>query len=290
MYKKKEKPFFTYLTVSEEDEKAGMICTDAGFCEVPAHTEYPPNRLLHPELYRQVAHGRTLNEFQIIYITAGKGTFEVGERVYSVKEGHALLILPGEKHLYKPDETTGWTEYWVGFKGEVFSNMLKRNYLRSDTVYFEPGVHPHFLTIFETILNEVYTQQPLYQIKTCALIFLLIADLLSRERRRSQPGHYEQIVEKTKYVMSQKIYETISLENLAAEIGFSTSRLNEIFKTYTGMTPYQYFIDIKIYEAKILLEQKMSVKETAFKLGFNDQYYFSRLFKIKTGIAPSDWK
>jgi AraC-like DNA-binding protein len=56
------------------------------------------------------------------------------------------------------------------------------------------------------------------------------------------------------------------------------------------MTPYQYFIDIKIYEAKMFLEQKIPVKEVAFRLGFKDQYYFSRLFKSKTGVNPSCWK
>jgi AraC-like DNA-binding protein len=57
------------------------------------------------------------------------------------------------------------------------------------------------------------------------------------------------------------------------------------------MTPYQYYIQIKIYKAENLLEQQdLSVKEVAHKIGFEDQYYFSRLFKNKTGVSPSEWK
>jgi AraC-like DNA-binding protein len=57
------------------------------------------------------------------------------------------------------------------------------------------------------------------------------------------------------------------------------------------MTPYQYFIHIKIQKAKSLLTQKdASVKEVAYKLGFDDQFYFSRLFKNKTGFSPSELK
>jgi len=57
------------------------------------------------------------------------------------------------------------------------------------------------------------------------------------------------------------------------------------------MTPYQYYIQIKIYKAESLLEQQdLSVKEVAYKIGFEDQYYFSRLFKNKTGVSPSEWK
>jgi AraC-like DNA-binding protein len=57
------------------------------------------------------------------------------------------------------------------------------------------------------------------------------------------------------------------------------------------MTPYQYYIQIKIDRACRLLEQTdISIKEAAWTLGFDDPYYFSRLFKQKTGIPPSEWK
>ena len=57
------------------------------------------------------------------------------------------------------------------------------------------------------------------------------------------------------------------------------------------MTPYQYYIHIKIHKAESLLGQEgIPVKEAAFRMGFEDQYYFSRLFKNKTGVSPSDWK
>jgi AraC-like DNA-binding protein len=56
------------------------------------------------------------------------------------------------------------------------------------------------------------------------------------------------------------------------------------------MTPHQYFISIKIGRAKEFLGRGLPVKEVAFRLGFKDEYYFSRLFKSKTGLSPSRWK
>jgi AraC-like DNA-binding protein len=57
------------------------------------------------------------------------------------------------------------------------------------------------------------------------------------------------------------------------------------------MTPYQYYIHIKIHKAEGIMEQEdIPVKEVAYKMGFEDQYYFSRLFKNKTGLSPSAWK
>ena len=84
--------------------------------------------------------------------------------------------------------------------------------------------------------------------------------------------------------------KSIDIPSIAQTIGISPSRLNEIFKLYTAMTPYQYYIKIKINKACRLLEQTdLSIKEAAFTLGFDDQFYFSRLFKQKTGIPPSGW-
>ena len=70
----------------------------------------------------------------------------------------------------------------------------------------------------------------------------------------------------------------------------NAAMLNEVFKAYTAMTPYQYFIGIKIHKAKELLERGGSaIKEVAYRLGFKDEYYFSRLFKSKAGVSPSRW-
>jgi AraC-like DNA-binding protein len=90
--------------------------------------------------------------------------------------------------------------------------------------------------------------------------------------------------------MEENIYGEINLGAVCESLGLGTSRLNEVFKAYTAMTPYQYFIGIKVQKAKELLSRgEGSIKETAFRLGFKDEYYFSRLFKRKTGVSPSRW-
>jgi AraC-like DNA-binding protein len=283
--------FFHYLPYSEEDEKLGMICTTAGSTNIQPGVEYPPHKNEHPALFRTVAEGRVLPEFQLVYITEGEGLFGSGGQSYAVKPGSIMLILPGLRHFYKPLSETGWHEYWAGFKGGYFSTLLDEGRFSPDHVFFEIGLHDSILSIFDQIFDEVRGQRPLYQLKTCALIMSLIAEVLTRERRKDQPNFYEKIVAKAKYLMESNVYGDIDLSNISEQLGISTSRLNEIFKTYTSMTPYQYYIHIKIHKAESLLEQEdIPVKEAAYKMGFEDQYYFSRLFKSKTGVSPSEWK
>jgi AraC-like DNA-binding protein len=283
--------FLHYLPYSEEDEKLGMLCTTAGSVDVQPGTVYPPQKNDHPALFRPVAEGRVLPEFQMIYVTRGEGIFLCCGTTYRVKPGSIMLVLPGLKHMYRPLAETGWCEHWVGFKGGYFSGLLEEGRLSSKHIFFETGLHDSVLSLFGQIFDEVRSQRPLYQMKACAAILSLIAEVLARERRKEQPNYYEQIVTRAKHLMETNIYGAINLSGISDQLGISTSRLNEIFKTYTSMTPYQYYIHLKIHKAEGILEQEdIPVKEAAYKMGFEDQYYFSRLFKNKTGFSPSSWK
>ena len=283
--------FLHYLPYSEEDEKLGMLCTTAGSTLVQPGGVYPPLKNDHPAIFRPVAEGRILPEFQMIYVSSGEGVFSSGGVTYQVKPGSLMLVLPGIKHAYRPLIETGWHEYWVGFKGAYFLGLIEEGRFSPEHVFFEVGLLDSILSLFNLIFDEVRTQRPLYQMKACAAILSLIAEVLARERRSDQPNFYQQTVDKAKYLMESNIFGAINLSAISDQLGISTSRLNEIFKTYTSMTPYQYYIHIKIHRAEGLLEQEeLSVKEVAYKMGFDDQYYFSRLFKNKTGVSPSDWK
>jgi AraC-like DNA-binding protein len=282
--------FMRYLSHGREDEKLGMVCTDAGFTRVKPHAVYPPNINAHPAAFRKIAEGRILPGFQMAYIADGEGIFEAEGQSYRVIPGSVLIMFPGQWHRAKPVFEVGWNEYWVGFNGSFFAKMIEEGILSRNQVFFEMGQHNHILSRYGEIYEEVATQPPLYQFKACSSILSLIADILSRSRRMAQPDYYEVIVEKAKCLMELNIYGAINLSHISEQIGISASKLNGVFKTYTSMTPYQYYINIKIDKAQSLLEEDISVKETAYRMGFDDQYHFSRLFKNKTGVSPSAWK
>jgi AraC-like DNA-binding protein len=282
--------FFRYLTASEEDEKWQILCTDAGHNEIGPRTEYPPHKDAHPRSFKSVAAGRVLNEFQVIYITKGVGLFETDGLSLPVTAGSVMILFPGVRHLYKPDFEIGWTEYWVGFKGPYADNLRDQGFITPLKPLFEIGLRPDIVAMFTRILDLVRNQEPLYQLRASTTALALVAEVLACDRRAAQPNHVERLVQRAKFLMEEKIYGEIDLGAICETLGVSASRLNEVFKAYTAMTPYQYFISIKIQKAKELLSRsESSIKETAFRLGFKDEYYFSRLFKSKTGVSPSHW-
>jgi AraC-like DNA-binding protein len=282
--------FFRYLTYSAEDAKWQLVCTDAGRNEIGPYTDYPPHKMGHPAPFKSVAKGRVLSEYQVVYITKGRGSFESQGCCFPVSPGSLMLLFPGVGHVYKPDYEVGWTEYWVGFKGPYADQLCREGFLSPKKPFFELGLQNSLLGSFTGIFELVREQEPLYQIRACSLILGLIAEILARERKAAQFSHSEQLVQKAKFLMEENIYGDINLSGICEALGLSPSHLNQVFKSYTSMTPYQYFISIKIHRAKELLERgDCPIKEVAFRLGFRDEYYFSRLFKSKTGVSPSRW-
>jgi AraC-like DNA-binding protein len=284
--------FSTYLTWSADDECWQLVCVDVGAADVPPGSPYPPSSGSHPSAHRSVATGRTVSEYQLVYVTRGRGELRVDGLADSlpITEGSVLLVLPGVRHAYRPDPATGWSERWVGFKGPWADALRGAGLLSAEHPLFHPGLDERLLELFEELFAVVAAQEPYYQARAGSLVMRLLAEVLARSRGAELADDSARLVDRAKFLMAEKVYGSLSVDGIGEALGVTQTRFYETFKAYTGLTPYQYFIQLKINKAKELLSNgETSVKEAAFSLGFDDPYYFSRLFKKKTGTSPSDW-
>lgn len=78
---------------------------------------------------------------------------------------------------------------------------------------------------------------------------------------------------------------------IAEQYGFSAAYLSKIFKEYTGTTPQKYLSDYRMKVAKkLLLDTSLSVKQVAERVGYLDQFHFSKNFKSYTGLSPLQFR
>ena len=85
--------------------------------------------------------------------------------------------------------------------------------------------------------------------------------------------------------------EEINIEEYAQSHNMSTSWFIRNFKQYTGFTPLQYILSLRIYNAEALLKSNLyNITEVASIVGYDDEYYFSRIFKKNTGFSPTDYR
>ncbi len=106
-----------YLNITEKERRWGFHVTTAGHATIEPNESYPPKG--HPRGYDfKWENGRQLEEFGVLYLAGGRGTFEsASQSPITLETGNAVILFPGEWHRYRPDPETGWEEYWVHYGG-----------------------------------------------------------------------------------------------------------------------------------------------------------------------------
>lgn len=280
-----------YLTTNETDDGWQLGCVDAGRHLVAPGAPYPPRPGLHPPGYAEsLAKGRVLSEYQLLFVSQGRGRLRVRQTDYAIEAGTAFLLFPGIPHSYAPEPATGWSEYWVGFRGPQADLLVKKGFLSPENPVYPSGLGPEAVAEFRQILSDLTEQVPGYRLVAASRILLLLARLESSRRSGSQSEGAQTVVNQARLALEDQAADhDIDLSALARRLGYSYGVFSSLFHEYTGLTPHQYWLNLKINRAKTLLVSGKSVKEVSFALGFESEFYFSRLFKKKTGTPPSRW-
>ena len=112
-----------------------------------------------------------------------------------------------------------------------------------------------------------------------------------RVRKDIREGNINRKIEQTIAYMTQHLDQPLPVARLAALTNISPSHFFALFKRHTGCAPIDYFIRLRMRRAcELLSTTSLSVKEVAAVLGYDDQFYFSRVFKSVNRVAPSDYR
>lgn len=119
---------------------------------------------------------------------------------------------------------------------------------------------------------------------------LTLAPEICPARNGARPAGARKIEQSIAYMM-QHLNQPLQVAKLAETAHTSPSHFFALFKRWAGFSPIDYFIHLRMRRAsRLLANTSMSVKEIAAALGYDDPFYFSRLFKSVHGTAPSDYR
>jgi AraC-like DNA-binding protein len=284
--------FFKYLPVSQEDKDWGLIVLNAGRTCVEALSDYPHKN--HPDHYKfSWSNWRILQEFQIIYITNGQGIFESQNcPQQEVKAGSIIILFPNEKHRYRPDANTGWQEHWVGVQGNFIDGLVSSAYISPASPCLFIGFNETVLHSYDSIIEHIRDERPGYQpLVSSTVIYLLgICHYISRQNGGVTQDE-EMIIEKARLLFRANICNAYSPKDVAEDLNIGYSWFRKVFKSYTGLSPGQYYIQLKIEKAKELLRnENIPIKNISIELNFQSSFYFSTIFKEKVGMNPTEFR
>ncbi|RHR30387.1 response regulator [Clostridium sp. AF19-22AC] len=101
----------------------------------------------------------------------------------------------------------------------------------------------------------------------------------------------EEIVEYTVLYMREHYMDDIDISSFSASLGFTSAYLTKLFNRYKGDTPLKYLTDIRIHEAKRLLtDTGLPIREVGERVGYPDQFHFSKTFRKLTGLNPTAYR
>lgn len=283
--------YFRYVPVSDRDMQWDLYVTGAGYSNVPVGSRYP--RSVHPGLYQfGWDRGRVLPEYQILYLTHGEGQFESEHAAKrTVLAGNVLLLFPGVWHRYRPSRRTGWVEYWVSFNGDYARRLVERGFVTPEDPVLNTGLDDTILHPYLAVLDRVQHEPPGYPQLIAANTMEILAAVLAAVRTLRTGGKMTAAIRRARLVLDQQTEQVADIEKLAASLHMSYAHFRRVFKQQTGLSPYQYHLQLRINRAREILHgTTLPIKQVAARLNFENSYHFSKIFRKKTGMSPSQWR
>ena len=265
-----------------EDLSVPLRVNNCGYYRV--HTT-PVIETPHPE-------GR--NDYQLLYIAAGKGEFyfKGSKEPTVVTKGNMILFRPGEPQVYYYYAVDKTEVYWVHFTGWKVEEYLERYELPHHKNVFYTGVTPDYPWIYNQMIRELQLQRVNYEDMISLYmhhIFITINRYI-KEGRETKSDNINDI-ERAAHYFKDNYNKQISIEQYAEEHLMSVNWFIHSFKSVMKMSPMKYIISLRIAMAKGYLENSTkNIAEISNEIGYDNALYFSRLFRKCTGMTPTEYR
>ena len=234
-----------------------------------------PTRLVDHELHSH-------DSYEIILNTEGEGIAVIGGEEYSFSPGSVHVIPPGMMH--QKSAPGGFRDIFLRTDTLNRTDMprKKEQMLTAPLILSDDSCHT--MTNLLSILLSRYLIQKERDAVTETMYNAVLQ--MIEESAALSPIHpvVSQVIQSITASYSDPDFQVT--EALTAT-GYSKDHLRRCFQQATGMTPHEYLTDIRIRYAKRLLTQKMPISDVALLCGYYDPDYFCRLFRAKTGMAPT---
>lgn len=228
----------------------------------------------------------------LIYCIDGSGTIQVDDTFYQLQSNSFFVIGAQKFHNYWSTDHSPWSIYWLHFGGSR-SNCFEEFF--GKVINFEQSNRSRTndrLKLFNEILKALesgFSKENINYANMC--LNSLLASFFYVETFRLAKGYQNSSpVDKSILFMQENINKLVTIKELASHVKLSESHFSKIFRNKTGSSPLDYFINLKMQEAiRLLTNQSFKIKEVAYKLGYNDPYYFTRIFTKHIGSSPASF-
>ncbi len=237
--------------------------------------------------------------YQICYVIEGKGTVSISNKNFKMSKGDIFIFNPFEYHSLKSDEKhpSETIVIGIGLKNNIWSLYIPKEYnIISKT---KDTKTKNVKDILKHVIKEHSKKELGYKEIEISLLNQLLVTIqrIIKKNLDKRTIFSHKYVKKTDRMEEIKNYiyrnyrNKLSLDNIAQAVFLSKYHLLHEFKKALGITPYEYIQQLRIDDAKRLLNiTNKTVSEIAFEVGFESISQFNRTFKKISKTSPSQYK
>jgi AraC-like DNA-binding protein len=229
--------------------------------------------------------------YSIEYVARGRGELELKERRYALQPGRLFSYGPGIPHTITGSIEEPLVKYFVDFLGTGALPLLRFCNLAPGRV--SEVFPPHAIqSLFDELIDggrQLDRESGMLCTKLLECLALKIAGARAPLEGAEAPafGTYQQ----SRQYITEHFLELRTLEEISRQCHVTGAHLCRLFRRYDHLSPYQYLLRLKMNAAAERLAQPGTlVKQVAEKVGFPDQFHFSRVFKSVLGISPVEFR
>ena len=221
------------------------------------------------------------------YIIKGSGNLCMNQKMYHPKAGDVYILSPYTKHEYYTNPDEPWVKMFFNIYGSSVSPLIQSFGLKDKVVFSNCE---ELRELFEAFYKKTQEHVPVEWImEECNIIFIrLLSRLRSRIAEKNENSMEAQAI---KHFIESNIHRELTMKEISASIYRSADYTNRLFKRCYDITPYAYYINLRIERAKALLQHtSLSIQEISEKLGYKNEQYFSKQFRHVAGMTASSYR
>ena len=240
------------------------------------------------------SYGPHIRQNYVIHVVIdGKGILDFRGKRWNISKDQMFILFPGMESTYYADKEDPWYYCWIGFQGEsageIVENIgfdLQTPVLSFKDVYKIENEIKRMLGARELTLDGKLSRN--------AGMMEILSYMIRESARRAGNDGITNIYSYSEYAVryiNNHFSEKIRIQDLADHIGISRSYFVKLMKQETGMSPQEYLIETRMRRASDLLSRTQdSIKVVATECGYDDALAFSKVFKSRFGLNPSEYR
>lgn len=230
---------------------------------------------------------RILGQQCHVIVLTGHGVY-TSQRygTHAVKAGDCMVQFPEDPCIYYPDGS--WTTRWITWNGAEMERLRDLGYLATqDPVFRDTGM----------FISRAYNQlRPIMErgdaaaaLRRKTLVLQMVLSLHDAQQQLAGATTGERHMEQALALIHERFNRDLPVPDLARAVGLSTTHFRRRFRAYTGRAPVAYIRELRIAEAQRLLREGRAIKQVAGAVGYDDPFYFMRVFRAVVGIPPGKY-